>query len=168
MDGAHLLPDAFNVINAIHANDKFRGFVLASEAACRDGCDGARSTWEMHRETSQLKRKVLGEEHPETLTSMNNLAGALSSQGEYEEAEEMHRKTLQLSRKVLGDDHPSMMVSVHNLAYVLALRSRFVQATILYERAVAGYQRLLGPDHPATRSCMEQYSLFRNSRVNEN
>ena len=28
----------------------------------------------MHRETSQLRRKVSGEEHPSTLTSIHNLA----------------------------------------------------------------------------------------------
>jgi hypothetical protein len=39
---------------------------------------------------------VSGEEHPRTLTSMNNLAQALSGQGKYAEAEAMHRQTLAL------------------------------------------------------------------------
>ena len=34
--------------------------------------------------------KMLGKEHPDTLTSMNNLALVLSSQGNYEEAEEIY------------------------------------------------------------------------------
>ena len=34
-------------------------------------------------------QKALGEAHPSTLTSMNNLAEVLSSQGKYEEAETM-------------------------------------------------------------------------------
>ena len=34
---------------------------------------------------------VLGKEHPDTLTSMNNLALVLSQQGKYEQAEEMQR-----------------------------------------------------------------------------
>ncbi len=38
------------------------------------------------RETENM----LGKEHPDTLTSMNNLALVLSSQGKYKEAEEMH------------------------------------------------------------------------------
>ena len=35
--------------------------------------------------------KMLGKEHPDTLTSTNNLALVLSSQGKSKEAEEMHR-----------------------------------------------------------------------------
>ncbi|KAK4663369.1 hypothetical protein QC763_0097850 [Podospora pseudopauciseta] len=48
----------------------------------------------------QLREKVLGKEHPNTLTSMHNLAFVLRSQGKYEEAEQMHRQVLQLREKV--------------------------------------------------------------------
>jgi hypothetical protein len=41
----------------------------------------------MHRRALQLKEKVLVQEHPSTLRSMNNLALVLDSQGKYEEAE---------------------------------------------------------------------------------
>ena len=34
---------------------------------------------------------ILGKEHPNTLTSMNNLAGVLGSQGKYEKAEQIHQ-----------------------------------------------------------------------------
>ena len=40
--------------------------------------------------------KMLGKEHPDTLTSMSNLAGVLSRQGKYDEAEEMHGQVLDL------------------------------------------------------------------------
>ena len=40
------------------------------------------------------------------LTSMNNLALALSKAGKRTEAAEMHRATLLVQRRVLGDDHP--------------------------------------------------------------
>ncbi|RKK34469.1 hypothetical protein BFJ67_g13747 [Fusarium oxysporum f. sp. cepae] len=46
----------------------------------------------MHRETLEVREKVLGKEHPYTLNSMNNLATVLEKMGEYEEAEKMHRK----------------------------------------------------------------------------
>ena len=32
----------------------------------------------MHRQTLELREKVLGKEHPHTITSMNNLAPALA------------------------------------------------------------------------------------------
>ena len=44
-------------------------------------------------------RKFLGVEHPDTLTSMNNLASVLDNQGKYEEAEEIHRQALALRER---------------------------------------------------------------------
>jgi hypothetical protein len=40
-------------------------------------------------------------EHPDTLTSMNNLALVLENQGKYEAAEEMHWRALELREKML-------------------------------------------------------------------
>jgi pentatricopeptide repeat protein len=45
---------------------------------------------------------MLGKEHPSTLTIMNYLAGSLSEQGKYEEAEEMYRQALGLRETVRG------------------------------------------------------------------
>ena len=45
---------------------------------------------EMHRQALGQRERVLGKEHPDTLTSMNNLAEVLRGQGKYEQAEEMH------------------------------------------------------------------------------
>ena len=47
---------------------------------------------EIHRQVLGLTETVLDKEHPDTLTSMNNLATVLSDQGKYEQAEETHRQ----------------------------------------------------------------------------
>jgi hypothetical protein len=47
-----------------------------------------------------LDKKVLGDEHPHTLVSISNLAGALSHQGKYVEAETIDHETLALREKV--------------------------------------------------------------------
>lgn len=44
---------------------------------------------EMHRQALGLSETVLGQEHPSTLTSMNNLALVLNDKGKYEPAEEI-------------------------------------------------------------------------------
>jgi tetratricopeptide (TPR) repeat protein len=46
---------------------------------------------EILRQALRLSETVLGKEHPDTLTSMNNLAMVLSDQGKYEQAKEMYR-----------------------------------------------------------------------------
>jgi hypothetical protein len=77
----------------------------------------------MHRQTLARREKVLGHEHPDTLTSMNNLATVLESQGKYEEAEAIHRQTLERTEKVLGHEHPDTLTSMGNLAGVQSHRA---------------------------------------------
>jgi hypothetical protein len=59
---------------------------------------------------------VLGSEHPDTLSTANNLAIALKSQGKYGEAETMYRETLAVQQRVLGREHPETLRTVNNLA----------------------------------------------------
>ena len=50
-------------------------------------------------------KRVLGEEHPDTLTSMNNFAFMFGAQGCKDEAILLMEKYFQLRKKVLGAHH---------------------------------------------------------------
>lgn len=63
----------------------------------------------------KARKRVLGIEHSDTLTSMANLAYALNSQGQYQEAIEMLGSVTELRRKVLGSSHPSTITSLNML-----------------------------------------------------
>ncbi|KAF2802651.1 HET-domain-containing protein [Mytilinidion resinicola] len=104
------------------------------------------------------REKALGKEHPNTLTSVSNLALVLQYQGKYEQAEDMNRRALEGSEKALGKEHPDTLTSVYCLAYLLHQRQQYKDASPLYQRACAGYQEKLGPDHPTTQACMDHYS----------
>ncbi|KAH0563114.1 hypothetical protein GP486_002320 [Trichoglossum hirsutum] len=65
------------------------------------------------------EKRVLREEHPDTLSSINNLGSVLESQGKYEEAEAMYRRALEGYEKVLGPEHPSTLSNINNLGSVL-------------------------------------------------
>ena len=56
----------------------------------------------LYRGTVQEIEKMLGPEHPETLTSVNNPGTVLSSQGKYEEAEAMHQRVLEARGIILS------------------------------------------------------------------
>ena len=58
------------------------------------------------------RRRVLGEEHPDTITSINNMGVLLQSQGKLAEAEPYYRDALEKSRRVLGEEHPNTIISV--------------------------------------------------------
>ncbi|KAK3690270.1 Tetratricopeptide repeat-domain-containing protein [Podospora appendiculata] len=80
--------------------------------------------------------KVLGLEHPDTLTSMNNLAFVWKDQGKFEEAEQMNRRALGGREKVLGLEHPDTLTSVSNLASVLQDQGKYEEAEQMNRRAL--------------------------------
>ena len=48
------------------------------------------------------REAILGKEHPDTLTSANNLALVLQYQGKHKEAEAINRQALDRKEKILG------------------------------------------------------------------
>ncbi|KAI3576690.1 hypothetical protein IWW34DRAFT_578692, partial [Fusarium oxysporum f. sp. albedinis] len=53
----------------------------------------------------ETRTKVLGKEHPDTLTSMHNLAATYRNQGRWKEAEELEVRVMETSLRVLGEEH---------------------------------------------------------------
>ncbi|KAF2022766.1 hypothetical protein EK21DRAFT_82453, partial [Setomelanomma holmii] len=60
-------------------------------------------------------KRVLGEEHPDTLTSMHNLAYTLRSQGYYNKAFVLLERCYQLRWQILGNQHPHTQLSLNAL-----------------------------------------------------
>ena len=93
---------------------------------------------------------VLGPEHPDTLTCVNNLAGLLERKGDCAGAQRLYEWALEARERVLGRDHPDTLSSLNNLAGLLGSKGDFAGAQPLYERALDASERVLGPEHPHT------------------
>jgi tetratricopeptide (TPR) repeat protein len=98
----------------------------------------------------RLRRDMLGEDHPDTLRSANNLAVDLRALGAPQRARQLNDDTLTRRRRVLGDDHPDTLLSVTNLAADLRALGEYEQARQLSEDTLTRYRRVLGDDHPNT------------------
>ncbi len=70
----------------------------------------------MHEATLKQRESKLGPDHPDTLTSRNNLAVAYHAAGRTDDAIKMHEATLKLRESKLGPDHPDTLASRNNLA----------------------------------------------------
>jgi tetratricopeptide (TPR) repeat protein len=84
--------------------------------------------------------RVLGKEHPNALTSMNNLALLYQAQRRYPEAEPLFKRALEAQERVLGTEHPDTLTSVNNLAALYQAQSRYPEAEPLF-KARAGSPR---------------------------
>ncbi len=111
---------------------------------------------QLSRATSHLQRaladrvRVLGNDHPHTLASRNNLAYAHQSAGDLGRAIELYVQTRADRARVLGDDHPGTLTSSNNLASAYESAGDLGRAIDLYEQTLANRARVLGDDHPDT------------------
>ncbi|KAH7117472.1 hypothetical protein EDB81DRAFT_892338 [Dactylonectria macrodidyma] len=114
---------------------------------------------EMNRRALDAREKVLGREHPDTLTSVHILALVLRYQGKYEEAEQMNRRALDASEKVLGREHPDTLMSISNLALVLQYQGKYEEAEQMNRRALDAWEKVLGREHPSTLTSISNLAL---------
>ncbi len=105
---------------------------------------------ELGEDTLARRRRVLGEDHPDTLTSADNLVMILGRVGEHRAARELAEDTLARRRRGLGEDHPDTLTSAFILAAALFELGEYQAAKELAEDTLARRRRVLGEDHPDT------------------
>jgi hypothetical protein len=59
----------------------------------------SRSARDVHEQVLDARRRLLGDGHPDTLSSMNNLAETLRGQGDLEGARDLHEQALDARRR---------------------------------------------------------------------
>ncbi len=101
-------------------------------------------------EALDIRRRLLGNDHPGTLTSIVEMGVLFQSQGKLAEAEPYFREAMAGYRRVLGDDHPDTLTSINNTALSLRAQGKLAEAEPYYREALAGFRRVLGGDHPDT------------------
>jgi hypothetical protein len=121
-------------------------------------------------EDTLARRRVLGEDHPDTLasadglavslravgghpgtlTSAGNLAASVSHPGEYQAARELGEDTLARRRRVLGEDHPDTLAAAFQLVSALFGLGDYHVARQLNDDIIARRRRVLGDEHPET------------------
>ena len=123
---------------------QYRHYALAAYAEARP----------LYERALAIREKVLGAEHPDTATSLNNLAALLQAQGDLAGARPLYERALAIREKVLGAEHPDTATSLNNLAYLLQAQGDLAGARPLHERALAIREKVLGAEHPDTATSL--------------
>jgi tetratricopeptide (TPR) repeat protein len=97
----------------------------------------------------KIRKNILGEKHPDTLVSLNNLAGIYSELGRFSEALPLTEKAYSLSKEMLGEKHPDTLVHLNNLAGIYQKLGRFSEALALSEKAYS-LSKEVGEKNPYT------------------
>ena len=103
-----------------------------------------------YRDVLAASLRVLGPDHPSTLTARHQIAREMAARGDHTAAEAEYRDMLAASLRVLGPDHPSTLTARHQIAREMAARGDHTAAEAEYRDMLAASLRVLGPDHPST------------------
>jgi eukaryotic-like serine/threonine-protein kinase len=101
----------------------------------------------------------LGADHPDTLTSMNNLARGYQEDGKKDLALPLFQETLNLRRARLGDDHRDTLTSMNNLATAFRAIGKPAQALPLLQETLELRKAKLGPSHQETLTSMNNLAV---------
>ena len=125
----------------------------------------------------QKPKETLGPKHPDTLTSLNNLACTVDELGNAKEAGKLYQQCLETRRTILGPSHPDTMTSMSspaafvcrpaqgfsrpvplggwcslqgNLALFLRANGQRLEAEALLAKVLDGRRKIFGIKHPDT------------------
>jgi tetratricopeptide (TPR) repeat protein len=105
---------------------------------------------ELLERVATARKKTQGEEHPDTLASVQSLANCYSKVGRRKEALQLSEKVVAANKRTQGEEHPTTLDSIHNLAKHYSEVGRREEALQLLEKVVAANKRMLGEEHPKT------------------
>jgi len=108
----------------------------------------------LFKRSYEIRQMLLGNEHPETLTSMHNLALTYRDQGKLQDAADLQERELEATKRTLGEEHPDTSTSMSNLALTYGYQGKLQDAADLQERELEATKRTLGEEHPGTLTSM--------------
>ncbi|KAJ7921572.1 hypothetical protein B0H13DRAFT_2415300 [Mycena leptocephala] len=100
------------------------------------------------------QQQLLGDNHPDTLRAMNDLALTYWKLKELTTAEALQGVVLEKQKQLLGGDHPHTLVAMNNLALTYIDLKQFTKAEELEVAVLEKRKQLLGDDHPDTLLAM--------------
>ena len=123
----------------------------------------------LYRVALETSRRLLGNEHPDTIRQISNMARPLTSLRRYADAEPLYREALETSRRRLGNEDPQTINLIGKLASLLARLGLYAEAEPLSREAVDTSRRILGDEDSDTLRHINNMALlfFRQGRYAE-
>lgn len=98
----------------------------------------------------KIRKQLLGENHPDTATSYNNLGSSYWELGRREKSLEYQEKALEIREKTLGDNHPDTATSYNNVGRIYEDFGDNKEGLKYLEKALEIRKNVFGENHPET------------------
>lgn len=103
---------------------------------------------QLKRRLLAARERLLGADHPDTLTGLTRLAAQLERMGDHVGAEPLYRRALAAKEHTGQDDCPQFALDLNTYALLLRRLGRFDEAADFLRRAITIEDRFLPPAHP--------------------
>jgi serine/threonine protein kinase/tetratricopeptide (TPR) repeat protein len=138
---------------------------LEAQEALTHFLSGAERRWEeataLSQQTWNARRRLLGPEHRDTLSSQQEYAFAMTQGGRAREAEPIQRQVLEIRRRVLPPDDYDTIDAVGTLAQVLMFCGSVPEAERYFRECLAGFQRIGYSNKVDGITCVKEIAVAR-------
>ncbi|KAF8143453.1 hypothetical protein K438DRAFT_2109361 [Mycena galopus ATCC 62051] len=128
-------------------------------------CYAGQSTEAMKLELSTLgkRREILGDDHLDTLTAMNNLGNTYCTLGQFKDAEKLQLVVLERRRKILSGEHPDTLTVMNNLGNIYHSLGQLEDAEKLQLVVLEKRRQILSDEHLDTLTAMSNLAYTYHS-----
>lgn len=100
----------------------------------------------LYKEAIATWKRVLGNDHPQVATGLNNLSALYRETNRLELAGKLLDESLAIRKKVYGDEHHEVALCLNNLGMIRTLQGRTAEAEQAYREAIAIDLNTFGED----------------------
>ena len=125
--------------------------------------DEARKSREAVRSAERcaaIRKRILGEAHPDYARILNMLGRMFDDQGDYARAEPLYRQALEIKKNALGASHPDYATGLNILALFYADHGDHARAEPLYRQALEIKKKALGAGDPACAATLNNLAML--------
>src|ERR1700722_6817869 len=134
--------------------NNYDGYEYAKFALVQHEAGNWKEAEKLEVQVMETSLRMLGAEHPSTLTSMSNLAFTYWNQGRWKDAEKLQVQVMETRKRMLGAEHPSTLTIMSNLASTYMNQGRLKDAEKLQVQVMETSLRMLGAEHLSTLTIM--------------
>ncbi|KAK3265561.1 hypothetical protein CYMTET_25761 [Cymbomonas tetramitiformis] len=110
----------------------------------------------------EIRETVLGPEHLEVASTLNNLGGVLDQQGKHEEALEVFQRSLGIKERELGRGDLSIATTLNNLGGVHRALKNYEDSLKCHKKCIAIQEQVQGKGHESVASSLSNLgSLYK-------
>lgn len=155
---------ALEIINTFEREQEILAKIYSGIAIVYNAKREYSDSIEYHRKALNIRKQVLGPNHPSTATSYNGIGEVYREQGNYEKAISYLIDACEVREEKLGINHPSTAISYNNLGLAYEGKGDHAMALEYLKKALSVKENVLGTDHPSTATAYSNIAVVCHSK----